>query len=300
MRDEAEASRGGQGQLKKKEEEEEDAVLQPPPKRKRTPSYKVKMEMVATDDVSAPAVPNAKAKAKKKKAAAAAAGGGASKKKRLALKKEEEEEEVGGGGGMMMAAPPKQEEEEDVVGGGGGGGGGDQPMMMAAPPQQEEARLPKPKAAKPAPQQRPPKPPKEVVEKRAFPTRNISAPVEQRLERAVTQRMFLIRNEDLSREGDLHWHFHIAGSTGTNASLFSTPPHSRVTSHPPTHLNKTHRQRLPHGRVPYPLVLLPGLSGAQLGVQAPLPHLREDSSAAHGVQHAVPKRAAPVGAARGL
>lgn len=66
-------------------------------------------------------------------------------------------------------------------------------MMMAAPSKREEARLPKPKPTKPAPQQRPPKPPKEVVEKRAFPTRNISAPVVQRLERAITQRMFRIR-----------------------------------------------------------------------------------------------------------
>jgi len=55
---------------------------------------------------------------------------------------------------------------------------------------------------------------KPEVEKRLFTTRKSSGSFRDRLHRAATQRMFLIRHEDLSTEGNLHRRFHVAGSTG--------------------------------------------------------------------------------------
>lgn len=97
--------------------------------------------------------------------------------------------EDGGGGGDMKKRPPAGLKKEEGGGGGGGDGGGG--------PSAKRKREAKPE-----------------VEKRPFTTRKSSGPFRNRLYRAATQRMFLIRHEDLSTEGNLHRRFHVAGSTG--------------------------------------------------------------------------------------
>jgi len=94
--------------------------------------------------------------------------------------------------GDMKKRPPVGLKKEEGGGGGGGGGG-------SQSPQAKRKREAKPE-----------------VEKRLFPTRKSSGPFRDRLYRAATQRMFLIRHEDLSMEGNLHRRFHVAGSTGKN------------------------------------------------------------------------------------
>ena len=94
--------------------------------------------------------------------------------------------------GDMKKKRPAMGFKKEESGGGGGGGGG-------------EGRSP------PAKRKRETKP---EVEKRPFTTRKSSGPFRDRLHRAATQRMFLIRHEDLSTERNLHRRFHVAGSTG--------------------------------------------------------------------------------------
>lgn len=52
------------------------------------------------------------------------------------------------------------------------------------------------------------------IERRPFPFRRGASTFRDRLFRATNQRMYLIHNENLSTEGNLHRRFHVSGTTG--------------------------------------------------------------------------------------